>query len=57
VSDFLNDKNQNGSLTLARGEHVRFRYRVIVHQGLTPARLQELYDEYARTGSTASRPK
>ncbi len=26
VSDFLNDKSQNGSLTLAPGEHVRFRY-------------------------------
>ena len=57
VSDFLNDKTQNGSLTLAPGEHVRFRYRVVVHQGLTPARLQQLYDEYARTGSTRSHPK
>ena len=57
VSDFLNDKTQNGSLSLAPGEHVRFRYRVIVHQGLTPARLQQLYDEYARTGSNTPHPK
>jgi hypothetical protein len=51
VSDFLNDKTQNGSLTLAPGEHVRFRYRVVIHQGATPAQLQQLYAEYARTGS------
>jgi methane monooxygenase PmoA-like len=57
VSDFLNDKTRNGSLALAAGEHVRFRYRVIVHQGLTPARLQQLYDEYARTGSNTPHPK
>jgi len=57
VSDFLNDRTQNASLALAPGEHVRFRYRVVVHQGLTPARLQQLYDEYARTGSTRSHPK
>jgi hypothetical protein len=51
VSDFLNDKTQNGSLALASGEHVRFRYRVVIHQGLTPSRLQQLYEEYARMGS------
>ena len=27
VSDFLNDKTQNGSLTIEPGQHVRFRYR------------------------------
>ena len=54
VSDFLNDKTQNGSLTLAPGEHVRFRYRVIVHSGASPAKLQELYGQYARTKSTAA---
>jgi hypothetical protein len=46
VSDFLKDKSQNGSLTLAPGEHVRFKYRVIVHQGASPARCAELYNEY-----------
>ena len=43
VSDFLNDKTQNGSLTIDRGQHVRFRYRVVVHPGLSPAKLAELY--------------
>jgi hypothetical protein len=52
VSDFLNDKSQNGSLTLAPGEHVRFRYRVVVHQGAS--RPDELYKEYARTKTAAS---
>jgi Methane oxygenase PmoA len=50
VSDFLNDKTQNGSLTLAPGEHVRFRYRVIVHQGLRGT-IADLYEQYARTKS------
>jgi Methane oxygenase PmoA len=48
VSDFLNDKSQNGSLTLAPGEHVRFRYRVVVHQGASRTRCDELYKEFAR---------
>lgn len=54
VSDFLNDKSQNGSLTLAPGEHVRFRYRVIVHQGTSRARIDELYKEYASAKSGSS---
>jgi hypothetical protein len=54
VSDFLNDKTQNGSLTLEPGQHVRFRYRVIVHPGSGPARLAELYKEYAQTGRSSS---
>jgi hypothetical protein len=51
VSDFLNDKSQNGSLTLAPGEHVRFKYRVVVHQGASRAKCDELFKDYARTGS------
>jgi hypothetical protein len=47
VHDFLNDPSQNGSLTLAPGEHVRFRYRVIIHQGASRARIPELYEQYA----------
>ena len=43
VSDFLNDKAQNGSLTLEAGEHVRFRYRVIVHAGASRASLAAMY--------------
>jgi hypothetical protein len=52
VSDFLNDKSQNGSLTLAPGEHVRFKYRVIVHQGASRAKCDELYKDYAKTPSS-----
>ena len=48
VSDFLNDKTQNGSLTIERGQHVRFRYRVVIHPGLSPAKLAELYRQFAR---------
>jgi hypothetical protein len=47
VSDFLNDKTQNGSLTIERGQHVRFRYRVVVHPGASPAKLAELYTQFA----------
>jgi hypothetical protein len=54
VSDFLNDKTQNGSLTVEPGQHVRFRYRVIVHPGVSRARLAELYNQYAQTKSSAS---
>jgi methane monooxygenase PmoA-like len=49
VSDFLNDKTQNGSLTIEPGQHVRFRYRVIIHPGASRARLAELYKQYAET--------
>jgi hypothetical protein len=54
VSDFLKDKSQNGSLTLAPGEHVRFKYRVVVHQGASGARCDELYKEYARTKTSSN---
>jgi len=48
VSDFLNDKTQNGGLTIERGQHVRFRYRVVVHPGLSAAKLAELYKQFAQ---------
>jgi len=54
VSDFLNDKTQNGSLTIEPGEHVRFRYRVIIHPGASRARLTELYKQYAQTKLSSS---
>lgn len=53
VRDFLNDKTQNGGLTIEPGQHVRFRYRVVIHPGFSPAKLAELYREFAKT---ASRP-
>ena len=49
VSDFLNDKTQNGSLTIAPGQHVRFRYRVVIHPGVPPSKLADLYREFAGT--------
>jgi hypothetical protein len=49
VSDFLNDKTKDGSMTIAPGAHVRFRYRLIIHPGAPTARIAELYKEYART--------
>lgn len=49
VHDFLNDKTQDGSLKLPRGERVRFHYRVIVHPGVSLARIGELFAQYARS--------
>ena len=54
VSDFLNDKTQNGSMTIEPGQHVRFRYRVVIHPGLGPARLAELYQAYAKAKSSTA---
>jgi hypothetical protein len=54
VSDFLNDKTQNGSLTIEPGQHVRFRYRVVIHPGLGTARLAELYQDYAKNKSSTA---
>lgn len=48
VSDFLNDKTQDGSMRIPPGERVRFRYRVIIHPGASSARLAELYTQYAQ---------
>ena len=48
VSDFLNDKTQNGSLTIEPGERVRFRYRIVIHPGASPSRIAELYKQYAQ---------
>lgn len=49
LHDFLNDKTQDGSLTLAPGERVRFRYRVVMHGAASRDTLEELYKEFART--------
>jgi len=54
LHDFLNDPKQNGSLTVDPGQHVRFRYRVVIHPDLTPARLAELYKQYAQAKSPAA---
>jgi hypothetical protein len=49
VSDFLNDKTKNGSMTIEPGGHVRFRYRVVIHPGDSRDALAALYQEYAET--------
>ena len=49
LHDYLNDKTQDGGLTLQPGEQVRFRYRVVIHPGLSADRLAALYQDYART--------
>jgi Methane oxygenase PmoA len=54
LHDFLNDAKQDGSLTVEPGAHVRFRYRVVVHPGKSPAQLAELYKQYAQTKSSSS---
>lgn len=58
VSDFLNDKTQNGSMTIEPGQHVRFRYRVVIHPGSGRERLAALYQDYAKTtNATAASAK
>jgi hypothetical protein len=54
LHDFLNDPKQDGSLTVEPGNHVRFRYRVVVHPGVSPARIAELYKQYAQAKSSSS---
>jgi hypothetical protein len=55
LHDFLNDKTKDGSLTVEPGQHVRFRYRVVIHPGASRPRLAELYKEYAGTRSSSSK--
>ena len=54
LHDFLNDAKQDGSLTVEPGAQVRFRYRVVVHPGKSPAQLAELYKQYAQTKTSSS---
>ena len=45
--DFLNDKSKDGSVTLAPGQTLRFRYRVVIHPGDTQtADIAGLYKAY-----------
>jgi hypothetical protein len=47
--DFYNDKQRDGSMTIAPGKSVRFRYRVIIHPGDTAAaKIGELYEAYKK---------
>ena len=48
VHDFLNDKTQDGSMTVEPGQSVRFRYRVVIHPGDVHAiQAPALYKEFA----------
>lgn len=48
LHDFENDKTKDGSLTLAPGETLRFRYRVVIHPGdVHSAHVDRLYQEYS----------
>jgi hypothetical protein len=33
LSVFTNDKSQNGAVTIEKGQSLRYRYRVIIHEG------------------------
>ena len=47
LHDFMNDKSQNGSMTVEKGETVRFRYRVVIHAGdFQQADIGRLYKQY-----------
>jgi hypothetical protein len=49
MRDFTANKSADGSFTLQKGKTLRFRYRVLIHNGKTePNRLNRLYTEYAR---------
>lgn len=46
--DFMNDKTQDGSLTLEPGQKLRLRYRVVIHPGdPASARIADLYKAWA----------
>jgi hypothetical protein len=48
LREFENDKSKDGSLTLAPGETLRFRYRVTIHPGdAQSAHIAKLYADYA----------
>jgi hypothetical protein len=48
--DFLNDKSRNGSLTIKQAQTLRFRYRVLIHPGLTgELDLAGMYDKWSKS--------
>jgi hypothetical protein len=50
VREFERDKTKDGSLTLAPGQTLRFRYRVIIHSGdAASAGIQAQFEKYAQT--------
>lgn len=50
--DFYRDKSKDGSAMLEGGKPWRFRYRVVIHPGLTDkAKIEELYQRYVRANA------
>jgi len=50
VSDYLNDKTKDGSMTIEPGQHARFLYRVVIHPGDAKAvNIAALYRQFAAT--------
>jgi hypothetical protein len=48
LRDFLHDAHQDGSYTIPAGGSIRFRYRVLIHDGnYKQAQVAERYSEYA----------
>jgi len=48
LSFFYNDRNHNGSYTLPTGQSIRFRYRVVIHEGsYSDAGISQMYEKYA----------
>jgi hypothetical protein len=46
--DFLSDPKRDGSITIAPGGALTFRYRVLIHEGdVSAARIAEAYAQYA----------
>lgn len=47
--DFYRDKERSGAVTLEPGKSMRFRYRVVVHPGLTDqTKIENLYGRYKK---------
>lgn len=49
LHDFYNDKSKDGSLTLKKGEKLRFRYQVVIHDGDTAtAKIADRYQQFSK---------
>jgi hypothetical protein len=48
--DFYNDKTRDGSVTMAAGRKLTFRYRVVVHAGTgEAAKIEKLFADFAKS--------
>jgi hypothetical protein len=46
--DFYNDRKRDGSVTIAKGEALTFRYRVVIHHGdAAEAQIAAAYQSYS----------